>query len=144
MFEINPNVKKYVEAKDVEGVRLTLTGMAYIGDKDSFSEFKESSKYALENMDGLFELDDGEDLSVTNSLVGYKKIAKLMMNNFSQKKYEAVIAIGLEVFENNQGIPQRKENSKEGESSFPSALTYPIIIGIVLIVIIAFVMMLAK
>ena len=27
MFEINQNVKKYVEAKDVEGVRLTLTGI---------------------------------------------------------------------------------------------------------------------
>lgn len=118
--------------------------MAYIGDKESFSEFKESSKYALENMEGLFELDDGKDLSVTNSLAGYKKIARLMMNNFSQKKYEAVIAIGLEVFGNNQGIPQRKENSKEGEPSFPSALTYPIIIGIALIVIIAFIMMIAQ
>ena len=143
MAIVNEQLRKYVEENDIEGVKSTLTGMGYFGDTKSFYEFKTSTEYALERITDLFDDDDGQEVVIEYSLSGYKKVAKMMMNNFSEKKYNAAIEIGLKVFEtsNNGGEKEEKIN---GGNPLAEALKNPMKIVIALLVVIAVVLLIVN
>ena len=144
MSDINAQIIKYVDKNDVEKVKATLTGLAYVGDPESFLEFKSSTEYAVRRINELFDLDDGQELNMEYSLAGYKKIAKLMMNNFSEKKYKAVVEIGLKVFEQKSSLDDVTEKEGNDENPFTDALKNPVKITIVLILVIAIVVLILK
>lgn len=143
MSVINAQLKKYVDEKDVEGVKSTLTGLAYVGDSDSFNEFKSSVEYAIKNIDNLFDLDDGKELSIGYSLAEYKKVARLMMNNFSKKKYDAVIQIGLKVFEKDKDT-RVPEGEVKADNPLSEALKNPVKVMIVVLLIVAVIVLIMK
>ena len=77
-------------------VKLTLTGLAYV--IGSFETFKDSAEYAMKRLGNIFDEDDGAEFNKEKTLSNYKYIARLMLDNFSKKKYEAAVEIGLEIF----------------------------------------------
>ncbi len=96
MDKINSEVVEYVKKRDVEAVKLTLTGLAYV--IGSFETFKDSAEYAMKRLGNIFDEDDGAEFNKEKTLSNYKYIARLMLDNFSKKKYEAAVEIGLEIF----------------------------------------------
>lgn len=129
MNNINTKVKAYIEEKDIESVKATLTGLAYVGDNESFQEFKDSTEYALSYLKDLFDSDDGKEFTMDYSIQCYKKVARLMMSNFSKQKYEAVIEIGTKLFEGKKAetvknikVDERKKEEKKSVSPFAKAL----------------------
>lgn len=96
MDKINPEVVEYVKKRDVEAVKSTLTGLAYI--IGSFETFKDSAEYAMKELGNIFDEDDGAEFNKEKTLSNYKYIARLMLDNFSKMKYEAAVEIGLEIF----------------------------------------------
>lgn len=138
MAGINAQIKKYVEEKDVEAVKSRLAGLAYFGDVDSFSEFKESAEYAQKNILDLFDEDDGKEFTRDFTLAGYKKVARLMRDNFSQKKYDAVIDIGMKVFTQAEG------STKENKSLLSGVLKNPLKIAIAALLVIAIIIIVIK
>lgn len=138
MAEINARLKKYVEEKDVEAVKTALTGLGYFGDEDSFLEFKESVEYAQKTILELFDEDDGKEFTKDFTLAGYKKVARLMRDNFSQKKYEAVIDIGMKVFAQAEG------STKENKSLLSGVLKNPLKIAMAALLVIAIIIIVIK
>lgn len=96
MDKINSEVVEYVKKRDVEAVKLTLTGLAYV--IGSFETFKDSAEYAMKRLGNIFDEDDGAEFNKEKTLSNYKYIARLMLDNFSKKKYEAAVEIGLDIF----------------------------------------------
>lgn len=151
MGNINTLVRKYLNEKDREGVKEALSGLAYFGDADSFQEFKNSTEYAINNMNDLFDVDDGQNIDKDYSITGYKKVVKMMMKNFSEKKYEAVIDIGLEVFVQNQSsVKTEDEVRKEEKKEKPLGVTLrslmhtPMLFIIAIIMVVAFIVWIAN
>ena len=143
MVLVNDQIKRYVVEKDIEGVKSTLTGLAYVGDSESFQEFKASTEYAKRNIDNLFEPDDGLDFSVEYTLSDYKNIAKMMMKNFSEKKYDAAIKIGAKVFQNKESNKTIDNEVKE-ENPLTEALKNPAKLIIATLVILAVIILIVK
>lgn len=102
MGTISSTVIKYVEKGDVEATRTALITVGYIGDYDSLVVFKKSTDYANEKLEDLFQEDDGKEYNTSFSVAAYKNVIKLMMNNFSEKKYRDAVQIGKSVFKNNK------------------------------------------
>lgn len=138
MVEINARLKKYIEEKDVEAVKSMLTGLAYFGEVDSFFEFKELVEYVQKIFLDLFDEDDGKEFTKDFTLAGYKKVAWLMMDNFSKKKYDAVIDIGMKVFAQAEG------STKENKSLLPGVLKNPLKIAIAALLVIAIIIIVIK
>ena len=144
MAIVNSQLKKYVDEKDINGIRSTLTGLAYVGDKDSFQEFKISTEYAIENIREIFEEDDRQDLKIEYSLSGYKNVARMMMNNFSKKKYDAVIDIGLKIFEAQKKAENFVGMEEKEDNPLSEALKNPVKIAIVILIVIAIIILITK
>lgn len=144
MVEINSQIKKYIEENDVEAVKSTLTGLAYVGDAESFSEFKASAEFAQKHINNLFDIDDNEDYSEEITIAGYKKVARLMMNNFSEKKYKTVIRIGLEVFKKDEQLKENAQKDEVNENPLSGALKNPIKIAIAALIIVAIIIIIVK
>lgn len=144
MAEINSQIRKYIDENDVEAVKSTLTGLAYVGDAESFSEFKASAEFAQKHINDLFEPDDNEEYSEEITLAGYKKVARLMMNNFSEKKYKTVIRIGLEVFKKNEQHSEKLQKDEVDENPLSGALKSPAKIVIAALMILAVIFLIAK
>ena len=111
MGNISSSVMKYVELNDTKSVRIALTTIGYIADYDSFEQFKTSTEYANAHLDDLFELDNDEVIDSSVSEDTYKKIMKQLMNNFSEKKYKALIQCGTKIFKKN--YQKIEPNTKE-------------------------------
>ncbi len=112
MTQINIVVKKYVSKNDVKAVKSALTGLAYM--IDSFESFKDSAEYARANLGDIFDEDDGVEFNKEKTLSNYKYVAGLMMDNFSRRKYEAVIEIGSVIFAD-QGVEKVENKTQERE-----------------------------
>jgi len=95
---VNSLVKEYVEENDVRATRSALTGIGYIGGDLFFKSFKNSVDYAKNKLPDFYEKDDGISYDTSVSLNSYKNIIKLLMANFSKKKYDDAIRIGEKLF----------------------------------------------
>lgn len=145
MAEINARLKKIVQEEDVEEIKSVLTGWGYFGDIDSFFEFKELVEYAQKNILNLFDEDDGKEFTKDFTLEGYRKVVRLMMDNFSQKKYDAVIDIGMKVFGQAEGTI-RENNASEGEKKSLLSVIFknPMKIVIAVLFVIAIIIIVIK
>lgn len=135
MVEIDEKVKKWVEEKNVKAVKLMLTSLAYGGDAGSFGLFKDSAEYAFEKLGDIFDVDNGAAFTREKTLDNYIKVAELMLSNFSEKKYNAVIEIGLAVFKPEE--ENIKVEIKEEKSPLSQVLSNPILIVIAVILLVA-------
>ena len=119
MHKVNSSVIKYIEQMDAEATRIALTTIAYIGDCDAIKNFKISTEYAKEHLEGLFQEDDGVQYEASGTIESYKNIIKLMMSNFSERKYEDAIKIGETLFykETAQAGIETSESREEGNAS---------------------------
>lgn len=112
---VDSEVRKYVNEKNVEAVKSTLTGLAYV--VDFFETFKDSAEYARANLGNIFDEDDGAEFNKEKTLNNYKYVARLMLDNFSEKKYKAVVEIGLDVF--SEQAAEYAADGKQEEKAFP-------------------------
>ena len=117
---VDSEVRKYVNEKNVEAVKSTLTGLAYV--VGFFETFKDSAEYARANLGNIFDEDDGAEFNKEKTLNNYKYVARLMLNNFSEKKYKAIVEIGLDVFSEQAAEYAADEKQEEKELPFGQAL----------------------
>lgn len=96
--DVNSLVKEYVEENDVRATRSALTSIGYIGGDLFFKSFKDSVDYAKNKLPDFYEKDDSVSYDTSISLNSYKNIIKLLMTNFSKKKYDDAIRIGEKLF----------------------------------------------
>lgn len=112
---IDSRVRKYVNENNVEAVKSILTGLAYV--VDFFETFKDSAEYARANLENIFDEDDGAEFNKEKTRNNYKYVARLMLDNFSEKKYEAVVEIGLDVFSDQAA--EYAADGKQEEKALP-------------------------
>ena len=112
MTQINPVVKEYVSKNNVRVVKSTLARLAYV--VGFFKSFKDSTEYASASLGDIFDEDDGAEFNKEKTLSNYKHIVELMMDNFSRRKYEAVIEIGSVIFAD-QGVEKVENKTQERE-----------------------------
>lgn len=141
---INKVVKDGIKDNNVASVRSSLAMLAYMANSESHEDFVDSIEYAEQRIAGLYEKDDNcnysdDEISQNN----YIKIAKLLIDNFSQKKCASLVKIGNKLFNNGLDSPKKLnvKNSNLSSNNLPQFdwKKYMPTIFIIIVVIILFI-----
>lgn len=92
-------VKNGLKDGDVNRVRQALAMTAYMANAKAHESFKDSIFYAEQELNDLYEVDNGAAVTNDDSPENYIAIANLLTKNFSKEKTEMILSIGEAIFE---------------------------------------------
>ena len=92
-------------------------------------------------MEDLFLPDDNQEYNDSETVETYKNVIRLMMDNFSEKKYKSAIKIGSTVFKPQEERAAKTDNRQPNDMagndcSFSGALKNPLKLVIIVLIVI--------